>query len=49
MNVNEINAGVLAYLGDSVYEVLIREYLLKKKMGKSNILNKEANKYVSAI
>lgn len=48
MNVNEINAGVLAYLGDSVYEVLIREYLLKKKMGKSNILNKEANKYVSA-
>lgn len=48
MNVNEINAGVLAYLGDSVYEVKIREYLLKNKTGKANILNKEANEYVSA-
>lgn len=49
MNVNEINAGILAYLGDSVYEVKIREYLLKSKIGKANVLNKEANKYVSAI
>ncbi len=49
MNVNEINAGILAYLGDSVYEVKIREYLLKSKIGKANALNKEANKYVSAI
>lgn len=48
MNVNEINAGILAYLGDSVYEVKIREHLLKKKMGKANVLNKEANLYVSA-
>ena len=32
MNINEINAGVLAYLGDSVYELEIRNYLLNKKL-----------------
>ena len=49
MNINEINAGVLAYLGDSVYEYKVREYLVRNKIGDSNKLQKEALNYVSAI
>lgn len=49
MNVNEINAGVLAYLGDSVYEYKVREYLVRNNMGDSNKMQKEALKYVSAV
>ena len=49
MNVNEINAGVLAYLGDSVYEYKVREYLVRNIVGDSNKLQKEALKYVSAV
>src|SRR5574344_60905 len=39
---------VLAYLGDSIYEVYIRKYLLNKDIPKVDMLNKEATKYVSA-
>ena len=42
------NALVLAYLGDNVYEVYIRKYLIAKKISKVNNLQKEAIKYVSA-
>ena len=48
MNVNEINAAVLAYIGDAVYEQKVREYLIYKKINKVNELQKEAVKYVSA-
>ena len=48
MTTNEINAGVLAYLGDSVYEVNIRNYLINKMNKKSKELQKLAIKYVSA-
>lgn len=48
MNINEVNAGVLAYLGDAVYEVKVRNYLIEKKYGNVNMLDKEAIKYVSA-
>lgn len=48
MNINEINAGILAYLGDSVFEVNIRNYLINKSNKKANELQKEAIKYVSA-
>lgn len=48
MITNEINAGVLAYLGDAVYEVLIRNYLVSKLNFRANELQKEATKYVSA-
>lgn len=48
MNVNEINAGVLAYLGDAVYEYKVREYLVSNNIGDSNKLQKESLKYVSA-
>lgn len=48
MNVNEINAGVLAYIGDAIYEVEIRNYLIKNKINNVNKLQKEAVNYVSA-
>ena len=48
MNVNEINSGILAYLGDAVYETEIRNYLVYKKIGNANLLDKESIKYVSA-
>ena len=41
------NILALAYLGDSVYEVYVREHLLKS-YAKVNTLQKEAIKYVSA-
>lgn len=48
MNVNQINALVLAYIGDAIYELYIRESLIKKGINKVNDLQKEAVKYVSA-
>ena len=48
MTTNERNSGVLAYLGDSVYELEIRNYLISKMNVKPNILQQEAIKYVSA-
>lgn len=42
------NALVLAYIGDSIYELKVREYLINKNISKVNILQKEAIKYVSA-
>lgn len=48
MNENLINPLVLAYLGDSVYELKIRDILVNKKINKVNDLQKECTKYVSA-
>ena len=39
---------VLAYLGDAVYELYIREYLIKNNVVKVDNLTKEAIKFVSA-
>lgn len=44
----EINVLTLAYLGDCVYELYIREYLISQGIVKVNDLQKEAIKYVSA-
>ncbi len=44
----EINSLVLAYLGDTIYEDYIREYLIKKNIGNVNDLQTESIKYVSA-
>ena len=44
----EIPSLALAYLGDSVYEIYIREYLLSKGICHVNDLQKEATKFVSA-
>lgn len=39
---------MLAYLGDTIYEDYIRKYLINKKIGNVNDLQKEATNYVSA-
>jgi len=48
MDVNLINVITLAYIGDAVYEVYIREHLIKTGIAKVEELQKEAVKYVSA-
>lgn len=48
MDLNLVNVITLAYIGDAVYEVYIREYLVKKGIAKVEDLQREAVKYVSA-
>ena len=48
IRVEQINATILAYLGDSVYEVYIREHLVRSGIFKVDRLHKAATKYVSA-
>ena len=48
IDIREINVLVLEYLGDAVYEVFIRDYLIKKKISNVNDLQKESLYYVSA-
>lgn len=48
LNNKDINSLVLAYLGDAVYELYIRKYLISQGICKVNDLQKEAIKYVSA-
>lgn len=43
-----INSLVMAYLGDSIYEIYVRKYLINKGIVKVKELQKEAVKYVSA-
>ena len=48
MDIYKINSLVLAYLGDSVYEVLVRDYFIKEGINKVNNLQNKVIKYVSA-
>ena len=48
MNTDTINSLVLAYLGDSVYELLIREHFIKTGINKVNNLQTKVTNYVSA-
>ena len=48
MDAKEINVITLAYLGDAIYEVYVREYLIKKGIAKVEDLQKRAVNYVSA-
>ncbi len=48
MKVEQINVLVLAYLGDTIYEDYIREYLIGLGINNVNDLQKESVKYVSA-
>lgn len=48
MDVKQLNALALAYMGDAVYEQAIREHLLRSGRVKPNVLHKEATRYVSA-
>lgn len=44
-----MNQLAYAYMGDAVYEVYIRKYLINKGIYKVNDLNQESLKYVSAV
>lgn len=48
MNPKEVNISVLAYLGDTIYENHIREYLVKSGIANVNDLQNKAIEYVSA-
>jgi len=49
VNALEVNVLVLAYLGDTIYENYVRKFLINKKIGNVNDLQKEAVNYVSAV
>lgn len=48
MKANELNVLALAYLGDSVYEIYVRRFLIQKGIVKVKELQAEAVSYVSA-
>ena len=48
VNYKLLNGVTLAYIGDSYYDLLIRQYLIDKGITKVNELHKMATKYVSA-
>ena len=48
MDTRNMNVLVLAYLGDAIYEVYVRDYLINKNISKVNELQEESLKYVSA-
>lgn len=43
-----MNPVILAYMGDAVFELLVRQYLISKPNQKSHHLHREVTKYVSA-
>lgn len=49
IDMNNINILALAYLGDAIYELEIRKFLLEKNITKVNHLQTESIKYVSAV
>ncbi|WP_062806025.1 Mini-ribonuclease 3 [Enterococcus pernyi] len=44
----QLNGLVLAYVGDAIYEIYIRDYLIEKGETKPNKLHRAATHYVSA-
>ena len=48
MDLNTVNILVFAYIGDSIYELMIREYLINKGYNKVNKLQTLALNYVIA-
>ena len=48
MNNKDLNVLTLAYLGDSIYEIYIRNYLIENNIIKVKELQEQAIKYVSA-
>ncbi|MBO4980260.1 MAG: ribonuclease III [Clostridia bacterium] len=48
IDVKQISTAALAYLGDSVFELLVRQMLVEKGISDSRHLNTEALKYVTA-
>ncbi|OEH86308.1 hypothetical protein BHU72_13870 [Desulfuribacillus stibiiarsenatis] len=47
-NYKELSSLALAYIGDAIYEVMVRQQLLNQGIAKVQYLHKEATKYVSA-
>jgi ribonuclease-3 family protein len=47
-DVKELNSLALAYMGDAVFEQVVREHLIRSGRVKPNILHREATNYVSA-
>ena len=47
MDYNQLNGLSLAYLGDAVFELIIREYLLNRGYSKVNTLNKKCVEFTS--
>lgn len=48
MDLNTVNILVFAYIGDSIYELMIRNYLINKGINKVNKLQTMAKNYVTA-
>lgn len=48
IDMNNLNALVFAYLGDSIYEIIVRKHLINMGIAKVKELQKESIKYVSA-
>ncbi|WP_304625002.1 Mini-ribonuclease 3 [Sporosarcina obsidiansis] len=48
IDVKQLNALALAYMGDAAYEQAVREYLLRSGRVKPQVLHKEATRFVSA-
>lgn len=48
MDVREVNVKTLAYIGDVVYELYIREHVIQNSHEQVNKLHKKTIKYVSA-
>ncbi|REE68868.1 ribonuclease-3 family protein [Paenibacillus taihuensis] len=46
--INLLNPIVLAYIGDAVFEVLVRQYLISLPNHKPNHLHRQATQFVSA-
>lgn len=44
----QLNGLALAYVGDAIYEIYIRDYLIEKGETKPNKLHRAATHYVSA-
>ena len=47
-NPSQMQALTLAYIGDSIYDIMSREYVMKNHLGKINYLNKKVSTIVSA-
>ncbi|MDR1473404.1 MAG: Mini-ribonuclease 3 [Lactobacillales bacterium] len=48
MDYTQLNGIALAYVGDAIYEVYIRDYLIQNGQTRPNVLHKMATHYVSA-
>ena len=47
-NPNQMQALTLAYIGDSIYDIMSREYVMKNHLGKINDLHRTVSTLVSA-